>query len=1058
MNFSAIFIKKPVMTVLIAIGILLFGVATYFKLPISDLPEVASPVITLTAIWPGASPATMAADVASPLENQCMQIPGLSSIISTNTEGQTQITLTFDLNTSVDLAAPDVQAAISRAASTLPKDLPQPPQYTKNNPSDKPVIYILVKSEVMTPGQVYDVANKTIGQKISMIEGVSQVEIWGAQTAIRVRVNPDKLAAFDISLNEVASTLQTGTVTVPGGSLNGKYATFSIQPQGELTEAEDYDQLIIKYKNNAPVRIRDVGKAYKELQNNDINTVYYSIASKKFAKGSTTLAVLRRSGSNTVEVVGKIKKLLEDLKPSIPGSVQTEILYDRSVTIIDSINDVKFTLLLAFVLVVLVIFLFLGRISDTVIPAVTLPLSIVSTFIVMFMCGFSLDNLSLMALTLAVGFVVDDAIVVLENTVRLIETGKKPFEAATESAKEIAGTVMSMTLALVTVFIPLVFMGGIVGRTFREFALTVIAAVVCSGLISLTVTPMMCARMLKPASDKSKKTILQRFADKLINSIIVKYGTMLKFVLKHKALSLIVWLGCLVGSCVLLFAVPKSFLPVGDSGVIIGGLLVPLGTSTEQMRKFQEETDKILKDDPNVDHFLTVTGLQQGADQTTGVVVIMLKPQKERNPIEEVTQNLRKKFYETTFPLGFVFVQPNPVLQISTGGENTAQGAKYSYTITGSDRESVYKCGIDIEKRMSRIPGVTGLQNTVKLDMPELRAEILRDRASTYGISAYDIEYALSLAFAQGKCTQYITDIDQYYVVLELENKDRKRPIDLSRIWLRSSLSGEKVPLKNLVNLKKTTGPQNVPHSQQMNCATISFNLVPGTPLGDVTDAINKISSEMFPAGINGAFEGEAQEFQEAISSMPYLIAIAIFLMYVILGILYESYIHPFTVLTTLPVAAFGGLLTLLAFNSELSLYADVGMFMLLGIVAKNGIMMVDFANQIMAEKGKNSSDAIYEACLVRFRPILMTGLAAIMGAMPIAIGIGADGASRRPLGLVVVGGLIFAQVITLFVTPGIFLYMEWLQEHVLDRFELSRSEAARNKMKILEAKLTHAE
>lgn len=1047
MNFSEIFIKKPVMTVLIALGVLLFGVAAYFMLPISDLPEVATPVITITANWPGASPATMASNVASPLENQCMQIPGLSSIISTNTDGQTQITLTFDLSTNVDLAAPDVQAAISRAQSTLPTDLPQPPQYSKNNPSDQPVIYIIVKSDTMTDGKIYDIANNTIGQRISMIDGVSQVQIWGAQSAVRVQVDPTKLAAFDMGVSEVAAALKDATVSIPGGSLNGHFMAYSIEPQGELTHADKYEKLIVKYKNNSPVRISDIGRAIDGLQDADISTIYFRKGMKNYNNGSSVIAVRRRSGSNTVKVVKNIISLLNEIKPSIPGCVDTYVLYDRSTTIKASIDDVKFTLFLAFVLVVLVIFLFLGRISDTVIPTVALPLSIVFTFLVMYILGFSLDNLSLMALTLAVGFVVDDAIVVLENTVRLIEEGEKPLAAAIKSSREIAGTVVSMTLSLVTVFIPLVFMGGVVGRTFREFALTVIVAIVCSGIVSLTLTPMMCARMLKPLASDSDKTILQRFTDKFVGGIIAHYGRLLKIVLKHKYISLFLWLGCLAGTIVFLYLVPKSFLPVGDSGVITGGMLTPLGTSTKQMRKFQMMTSKILREDPAVDHFITVTGTQPGADQTTGFVVIMLKPINERAPIEVVTARLRRKLNTSSFPLGFVFIEPDPVLKISTGGENTAQGAKYCYTITGADRHVVYSAADDIQKRMSKIPGVTGLQTTVRLNMPQVKLNIFRDRASTFGITAEDIESSLTYAFAQGKCTQYITDINQYYVILELLDEYRGKPIDISQLWVRSPITGERVPMHSIAEWHETVGPQNVPHSQQLNSASISFNVLPGYPLGNITKAIDKAASDVMPAGLTGNFEGEAQEFKQALASMPLLVAIAIFLMYVILGVLYESYIHPFTVLTTLPVAAFGGLGTLLLFRSELSLYADVGMFMLLGIVAKNGIMMVDFANQMMEVQGKNSHDAIYEACLIRFRPILMTGLAAIMGAMPIAIGLGADGASRRPLGLVVVGGLLFSQVITLFVTPGIYLYMEWVQEKFLDRFELSRSEAARKRM-----------
>lgn len=1037
------------MTVLVVITLFIFGIAAYKSMPTSDLPTVDCPVITINVNYPGADPYTMASTVASPLENQCMQIPGLQKIISNNTEGTTQIMLTFNLDRNVDLAAPDVQAAITRSTPNLPKDLPNPPTYSKTNPSDKPIFYINVHSDVLTGGELYDIANKQIGEHLSMIEGIAEVDLYGAQTAVRVQLDPFKLAKFNLGYDDVAAVLNTGTVTKPGGSLNGKFHTFSIEPQGQLFYAKDYNELIIKYVNGGPVKIKDVGNAIDSIQDDVFFSSYYNRGEFDTTKhGSVIIKVMRAAGSNTIKLSQEIRKFLDDVSPQMPGSVKVHILYDRSETINESLNDVKFTLLLTFILVVGVIFLFLGRISETTIPGIALPLSVVCTFGVMYLLGFSLDNLSLMALTLAMGFVVDDAIVDLENTVRIVEEGKPPFEAAIKSAEEITYTVFSMTFALITVFIPLVFMSGVVGRTFREFALTVIIAIVASCVVSRTVSPMMCSRILKPASAAKKKNIIMRFTDFFIGGMIKIYGVTLKWMLIHRSLSILIWVICIAGSLYFFNKIPKTFLPVGDTGKIIGAFLTPLGTSTEQMQKYQKEIDSILMRQPYIKQFFTVTGSTPGADQTQGSVVIILQPPDKRGPIDEIIKDLRVKLMkENPFPLGQLFLQPIPALKISTGGESTATGARYCYTMTGMDSDLVYKKALEFEKRMREKPGFVDIQNSVKLNMPQLTVKILRDRASTYGVTASDIETALSLAFAQGKVTQYTTELNQYWVMTELANNYRRKPVDLSNVYVKSSLTGGMVPLESMIEVKETVGPQAVPHSQQMISASISFNLLPDIPISSATADLNKIASDVLPYTITGNFEGEAQQFQETMASMKILIIVAIFLMYVILGILYESYIHPFTVLTTLPVAAFGGLGTLLLFNSELSLYAYIGMFMLLGIVAKNGIMIVDFANKIMTEEGKESFEAIHSACLIRFRPILMTGLAAIMGAVPLAIGIGADSSSRRPLGLIIVGGLLFAQLITLYVTPGIFLYMEKVQEKCLDRFEMTRSEAARKRM-----------
>ena len=1039
--FSERFIRNPIMTTLCMVTVLFLGIASYFKLPVSDLPVVDYPVITVTAAYPGASPETMASTVASPLENECMQIQGLQSIISDNVDGQTTITLTFDLNRSVDLAAPDVQAAISRAQANLPGDLPQPPSYQKTNPSEAPIIYIALTSDTLTAGDLYDFGNRTIGKRMSMLDGVSQVLIYGAKSAVRVQVDPDKLAAFQIGINEVSNALKEGTVTIPGGCLNGPDRTFSIQPQGQLFKANEYDELIIKYVDGAPVRIKDIGKSVDSLQNDNINVMYSGDPEDPMEPGTVVVAISRSAGANTVALSASVRATLDEIKGEIPGSVKVDILYDKAETILESIDDVKTTIVIALILVVLVIFLFLGRINDTIIPGMVLPLTICATFAVMLTRNFSLDNLSLMALTLSVGFLVDDAIVILENTTRHIEMGKKPLKASIDSMGEITSAVISTSIALIIVFIPLVFMGGVVGRNFKEFALTVIIAITCSTIVALTLTPMMCSRMLKEL--KGTKTKMQEFIDTYIGGMIRKYTVMLRWILMRRYISLIAWVLCMAGTLWLFTVLPKAFMPEGDSGAIQGGILMQQGTSTEQMRHYQDQINATIRGNRFIDKILTVTGTNTGADQSSGVIIAILK-KGHRPTIQKVTRQL--SYNLMMIPTGFSFLQPIPSLKLSTGGESTATGSRYSYIVKGQDADKVYDAAYKLQDVMQTLPGFTGMQNNVKLNMPQLSVKILRDRASTLGVTAADIEDALLLAYAGGKITTYKTDVDQYYVILELTKKYKYNPEDLSQVYIRSFTTGELVPLGAVAEWEESIGPQNVPHSSQINSVTISFNLAGNMPVGTATKALQQAATEILTEGVSGTFQGEAQEFEESVASLGVLLLISVFLMYVILGVLYESYIHPFTVLTTLPVAAFGGLATLLIFRADLSLYAYIGMFMLLGIVSKNGILMVDFAKQRM-EEGLGSFDAIYEACRDRFRPILMTGISTIVGAVPIALGFGADGSSRQPLGLIIVGGLAFAQVLTLFVTPGIFLYMQDFQEKFLDKYELSRSIAARKKM-----------
>lgn len=1035
MNISELCVRKPVMTTLVTIAMTVFGIAAYFSLPISDLPSVDYPVITINVAYPGASPQMMAATVASPLEAQCMQIPGLVSIISDNTEGQTKITLTFDLDRSSDLAAPDVQAAISRAAGNLPPDLPQPPTYNKFNPSEKPILYYMVGSDTMTAGELYDCANRTIGQRLTMIEGVSQVQVYGSKAAVRVQINPRRLASYQLGLDEIARAITIGTVTIPAGSIDGPFRTFSIEPNGQLLRASDCEKLIVAYRNGAPVRLEDLGRCVDSIENDVINAMFGK-SGQGTRYGTLNLAVSRQAGVNTVALAKKLNETIDQLRVSLPPSVRVETFYDRSIGIIESIDDVKETILIALVLVVIVIFLFLGRASDTIIPSITMPLSLVGTFLVMKAFHFSLDNLSLMGLTLCIGFLVDDAIVELENTVRHLDRGTDPFKAAIVSAVEISGTVISTSVALMIMFVPLVFMGGVVGRSFHEFALTVIAAIFCSLVLARTLTPMMLSRMLKPSAGEHK-TRFQRAVDSVVGGMTSSYGGMLTWFLRHKIVPVIIWAACIAGTFWMFKHLPKTFLPIGDSGMIIGQIVAHQGTSTEQIRAFRDEVAKIIMAHKSVNTMFCITGSQAGADQSTAPIFVTLKPRAEREPIRKVVQELNRAF--AGLPYRSVFVAPRPALNLSTGGESTATGCIYSYGISGSDRAQVFECAQRLEAAMRGLHEIQDVQSSIKLDMPQLDVEILRDRASALGLTAHDIEYALALAYSGGQVTLFKTDVDQYKIIVELEKAFQKDPAQLGSIWLRSQATGALVPLGSVARWRESVGPQNVPHYDQLISATISFNVAPDVPLGDATTAIEAAARDILPAEITGRFQGQAAEFKKSLATLPVMLLVAVFLMYVVLGILYESYVHPFTVLTTLPVAAFGGLATLYIFGQDLSLYANIGIFMLLGIVAKNGIMMVDFANQHLQETGCSDFEAIHHACLVRFRPILMTGVAAIMGALPIALGYGADGASRMPLGLVVVGGLVFSQVVTLFVTPGIFLYMQRFQVF-LDRFAFFRS------------------
>ena len=1036
------------MTILITVLLVVGGVWAYFKLPVNSLPTVDYPVIQVTVAYPGASPATMASAVATPLENEFTQVNGLQFMYSDNKQGFTTITLTFSLNRNVDLVAPDVQAAITRAQNNLPKDLPSPPTYQKFNPSDSPIYYLMLYSETMPHGELYDYANHVVARKLSMVEGVSKVEAFGSKRAVRIQFDPAKLAAYQIGVDELALALKAGTVNIPGGSLNGTSRTYTIEPQGQLRSAAQYEELIIATRQGNPVRLKDVARCVDSIANDLVNIRYSPPEGQDYEK-CVVMRLSRVSGANTVAVADKVTEALDEARKELPSTVNIETMFNGAGPIRESLHDVQVTVLIALVMVVMVIFFFLGRIRETVVPSIVLPISLLGTCALMLPAGFNLDTLSLMGIILAVGFLVDDAIVVLENTVRHLEAGMKPIPAALKSMKEISFTVISTSAALIIVFLPLVFMTGAVGRNLREFALTVIFAIIVSTVLALTLSPMMCARMLHHEKEPNR---IQRSITSFIAGIVRQYSRALHFQLRHKWIALVAWVFCIVGAGVLYFLLPKTFLPPGDSSFIFGAMIMPQGASTEQMQAYQAKVTAVVKKDPNVLKCGSVTGMMPGADQSMGFVFIRLKPPQERKlPIDQIAGKFMMQL--AAIPDGICGLKAMPVLKISSGGDPTAVGADYSYMLTGLDRDSVYKAGLDLERQLRQIGFLIpfAFQNSVKLTMPKLTVDIDRDRASALGITATSIEQALALSFAGGYVTQFTTDQDQYQIIPEIQKSSQRLPDNLGLLYLRSGTTGSLVPLKSVIKWTEEAGPQNVPHAQQHEVATVSFSAWPGVPLGVVTAEVEKKAAALLPAGVHGRFVGDALEFQKSIASLGVLLLIAIFLKYIVLGILYESYIHPFTILTTLPVALFGGFFTLfsveklgqifpsLAFygtNSQLSLYAYIGVFVLLGLITKNGILMVDFALQRKAE-GMNSYDAIHDACVVRFRPILMTGLCAILGAVPIAYGYGADASSRIPLGLVVVGGMIFAQVVTLFVTPGIYLYMEKIQ----DRFFKPRTD-----------------
>lgn len=1025
MNFSAIFIKRPVATILLMLGISMFGILSYWVLPVSDLPNVDFPTLSVSAGLPGADPTTMASAVATPLERQFSGIAGIDSMTSSNSLGSTSVTMQFDLTREIDGAAVDVQTAISAAMPLLPPGMPSLPSFRKQNPSDSPILFLALTTEMLPKYKLDEYAQVVVGQRISSVNGVASVNLMGSQKwAVRIQVDPEKLATRGIGLNEVNDAIRNWNANLPTGTMWGAKQAYSITANGQLPNAEDYEKVIVAYRNGAPVRVGDLGVVRDGSEDERTMAWNWSRQTGKFEQG-VNLMVMRQPGSNIIEVNDAVKKLLPSIQQQLPPTVDLKLRSDRSKNIREAFEDIQMTLMLSLVLVILVIFLFLRKATATIIPTLALPVSLVGTFAVMYLLGYSMNNLSMMAIILSVGFVVDDAIVMLENIVRHIERGESPMDAAMRGSREIWFTIISMTISLAAVFIPILFMGGVLGRLFHEFAVTITAAVLISGFVSVSLTPMLASKILRGHSTE-KPNIVARIVEAPLLLMTRMYEGSLRWVVQHHFVMVIVFVGMFASTAWLFERVPKGFIPEVDTDQIFVNTEMAQGTSYTAMRNYQERINQILTTDPDIDSFLSSVGGGMGpgggGGGNTGRVFVALKPLKERKAsAADIANRLRPRL--AAVPGVRAVPTLPPALRIGGRGSSSS----YQVTLQGPDTTMLYREGQKFEREVAKLPSVLDINSDIQMRSPRVRIDIDRDKAATYGLDIQQIEQSIYNGYGNNFASTIYAPNNQYRVMLEVTPRYQAFADMLSKLYLKSA-DGRLIPLEEVTKRTEDVGPQTINHSGQLPSVTVSFNLKPGVALGEAVEEIKALAQEKLPSNINLTFAGTAKVFQESLANMTTLLIVAILVVYITLGVLYESFIHPLTILSGLPSAAFGALLTLMITGVELNLYAFVGLILLIGLVKKNAIMQIDFALQAQRTQGMDAAQAIFEGCVTRFRPIMMTTLAALLGAVPIAVGYGAGGDARKPLGLVVVGGLLFSQAITLYLTPVVYVYLDKLQ------------------------------